>query len=62
MLKNKLKFDTVELIKNPTKQEVLEKIKVLKDNSDKFEKNHQPQTVSLMCVVWVGHKLDAYNN
>ena len=61
MLKDTLKFDTVELIKNPTKQDVLDKISTLKDRSDKFEQNHQPQTVILLCVVWVGFTLRGYN-
>ena len=58
MLKETLKFDTVELIQNPSKQEVLDKINELKEKSDKFELDHQPQTVILITVVWVGFKLD----
>ena len=42
ILKEIFKFDVVEFIENPTKQEVLDKLKDLNTESEKFEKNHKP--------------------
>ena len=51
------KFDKVELIQNPSKQEVLTKIEEHKAESDEFEQNHDPKTVIALAIVWVGFKL-----
>ena len=45
------------MVKNPSKEVVLEKLKELKLKSDTFELNHEEDTVCLIVVVWVGHKL-----
>ena len=42
VFKEIFKFDIVELVENPTKQEVLDKLKDLNTESEKFEKNHKP--------------------
>ena len=57
VFKDYFKFDNVELIQNPSKQEVLTKIEELKAESDEFEQNHEPQTVIALAIVWVGFKL-----
>ena len=53
------RLEKIEIMSNPYKQEVLDKINVLKDKSDKFEQNRQPQTVFLIAIIWVGFKIDA---
>ena len=58
ILEDAFKFDDVELIENPSKQEVLDKLKELDSKSEKFEQDHKPQTVLAIAVVWIGFKLD----
>ena len=57
ILKDSFKFDTVELIENPSKQEVLDKLKELDDESEMFEQDHEPKTVLAIAVIWIGFKL-----
>jgi len=48
-------------MKNPSKQEIIDKIKELKDKSDKFEQQHEPQTVICIAIAVVGFKLSFTN-
>ena len=61
ILEDAFKFDDVMLIKNPSKQEVLDKLKELDSESEKFEQDHKSQTVLAIAVIWIGLKLNDFH-
>ena len=58
LFRDVLNFSNVEIVLNPTKAEMIEKIAQLKAEAEEFDKSHEPRKVYSFVLVHVGHKLE----
>ena len=52
-----LAFDKVEVCEDLSKDEILQKLKELEEESEAYESQKDRKTVYALAVVWIGHKL-----
>ena len=57
LLEEVFNFSNVEILLNPTKAEMIEKLAQLKAEAEVFHKSHQPRRVYSFVLVHVGFKL-----
>ena len=54
LFKNVLGYDEVEICRDQTKAQIIDKFGELKADAAAFEKTHTPQTIFSQAVVWIG--------
>ena len=57
LLKDVFNISNVEIVLNPTKAEMIEKLAQLKAEAEVFHKSHEPRRVYSFVLVHVGFKL-----
>ena len=58
LLEKVFKFTDVEVVANPTKAEMIEKLAELEAEGKAFNKNHEPRSAYCFVVIHVGFKLE----
>ena len=57
LLEKIFKFD-VQIVMNPTKAEIIEKLAQLEAEALEFDRDHEPRTAFAFVLCWIGFKLD----